>query len=88
MEQSKKIGQKNMRFLFLGRYYSAVIEPKKDRASSHVTFGECSLTWHHWLEKYLLSLLVVKEYREISGLEKNINCALRSSLISFSSTMG
>lgn len=84
MEESRKTGQKNMRFLFLGKYHSAVREPRKDAASSHVTcLEECRLTWHRWLEKCLWSSLVVKEYGEISGLEKNINCVLWSWLVSF-----
>lgn len=64
-----------MRFLFPGKCYSAVTETKKDAASYVTCWEECRLTWHQRLEKCLLSLLVVKEYGEISGLEKNINCA-------------
>lgn len=63
MEESKKIGQRNMRFLSLGKYCSALTEPKKDGASSHVMYLEdCSLTWHQRLEKCPLSLLIVEEY--------------------------
>lgn len=63
MEESKKTGQRNMKFHSLGKYCSVLTEHKKDGASSHITYLEdCSLAWHQGLEKCLLSLLVVEEY--------------------------